>query len=159
MPNWLTEVLKLLGLTTPFIYAAASYRFFHWLDQKASGPAKEAFSSWLEPKDYDKAAVAAAIVEVFDHVYTHPLLTLRAFRRSATITLVIAAIVLYEVGPPFVAIPGFMWILVCWYIIINVLTELRCAICYKASAEQYSYYAAYSNGAVARNRHRGCRDP
>ena len=45
MPNWLTEVLKLLGLTTPFIYAAASYRFFHWLDQKASGPAKEAFSS------------------------------------------------------------------------------------------------------------------
>jgi hypothetical protein len=123
MPNWLTEVLKLLGLTTPFIYAAASYRFFHWLDQKASGPAKEAFSSWLEPKDYDKAAVAAAIVEVFDHVYTHPLLTLRAFRRSATITLVIAAIVLYEVGPPFVAIPGFMWILVCWYIIINVLTD------------------------------------
>jgi hypothetical protein len=38
MPGWLTEMLKLLGFTTPFIYAVTTYGFFHWLDKKASGP-------------------------------------------------------------------------------------------------------------------------
>lgn len=96
MPGWLTDVLKALGLTTPFIYAAATYGFFHWLDKKASGPAKRAISGWLEPKEYDKAAVAVAIVELFDRVYTKPLFTLRAVRRSASITVVVAAIGMYE---------------------------------------------------------------
>jgi hypothetical protein len=42
MPSWLTEVLELLGLTTPLVYAAATYGLFRWLDKKASGPAKRA---------------------------------------------------------------------------------------------------------------------
>ena len=33
------ELLKLLGLTTPFIWAAA-YGLFHWLDENASDKAK-----------------------------------------------------------------------------------------------------------------------
>jgi len=96
MPPWLTEALKLLGFTTPLIYAAATYGFFHWLDKKASGPAKRAISGWLEPKEYDKAAVAAAVVELFDRVYTTPLLAWRAFFRSASITVVVTIIVIHE---------------------------------------------------------------
>jgi hypothetical protein len=66
MPSWLSEVLKLMGFTTPFVYAAAVYGFFHYLDKKASGPAKKAISGWLQPKGYDKAAVVDATVEIFD---------------------------------------------------------------------------------------------
>lgn len=98
MPSWLTDVLKLLGFTTPFIYAAATYGFFHWLDKKASGPAKKAISGWLEPKDYDKLGVQAAILEMFDRVYTKPLLSWRAFIRSTLITLIVLFITLYELG-------------------------------------------------------------
>jgi hypothetical protein len=50
MPTWLSEVLKLLGFSTPFVYAAAVYGFFHYLDKKASGQAKKAISAWLQPK-------------------------------------------------------------------------------------------------------------
>jgi hypothetical protein len=96
MPGSLPEVLKLLGVTTPFIYASAAYVFFHWLDRKASGPAKRAISGWLEPREYDKAAVAAAIVELFDRVYTRPLLTWRAFSRSTIITFAVMVVSFYE---------------------------------------------------------------
>ena len=96
MPGALPEVLKLLGVTTPFIYASAAYVFFHWLDKKTSAPAKRAISGWLEPREYDKTAVAAAIVELFDRVYTRPLLTWRAFSRSMAITLVVTVVSFYE---------------------------------------------------------------
>ena|ERR1700730_1883359 len=96
MASWWTELPKVWGFTTPFIYASAAYGFFHWLDKKASGPAKKAISSWLEPKEYDKAAVAAAIVELFDRVYTRPLLRWRALGRSASITLLLSGILIYE---------------------------------------------------------------
>ena len=95
MPG-LAEVLKALGFATPFIYAYATYRFFHWLDTKASGPAKKAISGWLQPKEYDKAAIAAAILEILDRVYTRPLLAWRAFLRSALITITISTILIYE---------------------------------------------------------------
>ncbi len=97
MPEW-TEVLKLLGFATPLVYAGASYRFFHWLDEKASAQAKEAISSWLQPKERDRAAVAAAVLEIFDRVYTRPLLAWRAFYRSAIITMVGAVIMLFAFG-------------------------------------------------------------
>jgi hypothetical protein len=87
MPSWLTELLKARGVATPFIYAAAIYGFFVWLDKKASGQAKKAISSWLVPSEYDRAAVQAAILEMFDRVYTRPLFTWRAFGRSAAITI------------------------------------------------------------------------
>ncbi len=96
MPGWLTELLKALGVATPVIYAAATYGFFHWLDKKASGPAKKAISGWLDPKEYDRAAVAAAIVEIFDRVYTRPLRARPAFLRSASITVLTSSVILYE---------------------------------------------------------------
>lgn len=100
MPSWLTELLKLLGFTTPLIYAAATYGFFLWLDKKASGLAKRAISGWLEPTPYDKAAVAAAILELFDKVYTRPLLAWRAFRRSALITTTVIVVGVFEITLP-----------------------------------------------------------
>jgi hypothetical protein len=107
MPSSITEILELLGFTTPFVYAVATYGFFHWLDKEASGPAKKAISGWLEPKEYDKAAVQAAILEIFDRVYTKPLLGWRAFFRSALITLVVTAVCIFEFGNLF-TIPAYL---------------------------------------------------
>jgi hypothetical protein len=95
-PPWLTDIVKLLGFTTPLLYAAATYGFFLWLDKKASGPAKKAISGWLVPKEYDQGAVQSAILEMFDRVYTYPLFARRAFRRSAVITIAVISIVAYE---------------------------------------------------------------
>ncbi len=97
MPE-VAQVLKLLGFTTPFIYAAATYGFFHWLDKKASGPAKRAISGWLEPKEYDRAAIAAAVLELFDRVYTRPLQAWPAVLRSALITVTISILFVYELA-------------------------------------------------------------
>src|SRR5262249_16863310 len=69
------------------------------LDKKASGPAKRAISGWLEPKEYDKAAVGRAVVELFDWVYTQPLGTWLAFFRSAIITFVITMVAIFELVP------------------------------------------------------------
>jgi hypothetical protein len=49
-------------------------------------------------KEYDKTAVADAMVEIFDRLYTKPLLGWRAFVRSALFTICMSAIFLYEFG-------------------------------------------------------------
>jgi hypothetical protein len=98
MPSWLSEVLKLLGFSTPFVYAAAVYGFFHYLDEKASEPAKAAISSWLQPIKHDKTAVADAMIEIFNRLYTRPLLGWRAFMRSALFTICMTGVFLYEFG-------------------------------------------------------------
>jgi hypothetical protein len=68
------ELLKLLGFTTPFMYAAAAYGFFHWLDENASDEAKAALARTMTFKDYKSEQVASALVEVFDRINTYPLL-------------------------------------------------------------------------------------
>jgi hypothetical protein len=90
------EALKLLGLGTPFIYAAGTYGFFHYLDTQASAKAKKAIAGWLKPLEYDRAAVAAAMVEIFDRLYTRPLLGWRAAMRSAAFTIILTSIFVYE---------------------------------------------------------------
>src|SRR5215471_825196 len=92
----ITDALKLLGFATPFLYATATFGFFHYLDDKVSDEAKVAISGWLQPKQYDRASVAHATVEIFDRVYTKPLLGWRALLRSASITLIFVFIFLYE---------------------------------------------------------------
>ena len=91
------ELLKHLGFTTPFIYAAAAYGFFHWLDKNASDEAKAALAQTMRFKDYKNEQVASALVEVFDRIYTYPLLRWRAFFRSLLFTTVVSAIFLFEV--------------------------------------------------------------
>jgi hypothetical protein len=92
------ELFKLIGLGTPFIYAVATYTFFHWLDANASDQAKAAITRLLEFNQYDNAKVARAILEVFDRVYTRPLFTWHAFSRSAFITTSVAVIFFFESG-------------------------------------------------------------
>lgn len=69
------------------------------MDKIASAPAKRALSKWLETRAYDKAAVADAILQLFDGVYTTPLLTLRAFFRSLLITVLFIIVMIYVSFP------------------------------------------------------------
>jgi hypothetical protein len=92
------ELLEYLGYTTPFIYAAAAYGLFHWLDENASDEAKAELARTMMFKDYKKEQVASALVEVFDWIYTYPLLSWQAFLRSLLFTTAVSALYLYEVG-------------------------------------------------------------
>jgi hypothetical protein len=76
------DAAKLLGLGTPFVYASATYGVFHYLDGRASGQAKQAISGWFKPLEYDAPALSAAMVELFDRLYTTPLFGWRAMLRS-----------------------------------------------------------------------------
>jgi hypothetical protein len=90
------EVLKLFGLSAPLLYALATYGVFHYLDKRSSAQARKAIRLWLKPFEYDKTAVASAVVELFDRLYTCPLLHWRAAARSAVISLIIIAVFQYE---------------------------------------------------------------
>jgi hypothetical protein len=96
MPGWLTEVLKALGFTTPFIYAAATYGAFHYLDKKASGPAKRTISAWINSTYIDKQQSAAIAVEIFDRIYTVPLWGWRAIVRSIIFTTIITVLLVWH---------------------------------------------------------------
>jgi len=115
MPSWLVELTKLVpSLAIPGAYGAAAFGLFHWLDKKASGQAKRAISEWLKPLPYDRAAVGAAVVELFDRIYTSPLLSFRAFGRSMLLhclsqeylRLVSCGVITFKNGP--VLRPYFM---------------------------------------------------
>ena len=109
------QALEKLGLATPFVYAAGIYYFFHYLDGQASAQAKTAISGWFKPLEYDRTAVAAAVVEIFDRLYTRPLLGWRAALRSALFTIVVTAIFAYEIlsvqyvePPPWQSLAGLL---------------------------------------------------
>src|SRR5258708_801815 len=89
MRQVLTEALKLLGFTTPFIYAVVTYAFFAFLDKNASGPAKAAISNWIKRSPIQLEQVGAAILELFNRLYGRHLFTSRTFRRSAFISVTI----------------------------------------------------------------------
>jgi hypothetical protein len=76
------ELLKLVGLGTPFVYAGGVFGLFHWLDNNASDEAKASLSRLIEIRSYNNEAISAAILEIFDLVYTWPLFTWRAFAIS-----------------------------------------------------------------------------
>jgi len=96
MPSWVFEAFGQLRAAMPVAYAAMTYGIFHYLDKNASASAKKAIKSWIKPLDYDKAAVADAIVDVFDRVYSKPLFHWRAFVRSAAFSLLVISIFLFE---------------------------------------------------------------
>ena len=97
----LTEVLKALGFgphLAAVLWACATFWLCQSADKRLSAQGRRAISGWLDPKPYDKAAVAGAIVELFDWVYTRPLLAWRAFFRSFLITMSIFVVVMVEFG-------------------------------------------------------------
>ena len=92
------KLLDHLGYATPLLYAAAAYGFFAWLDENASDEAKAALARTMKLKDYGEHQIASALVEVFDSIYTFPLLTCRAFLRSLLLTTIVSLIYFYEAG-------------------------------------------------------------
>lgn len=91
-------LLKFLGLTTPLIYATAAYGLFHWLDENASDEAKAALARTMRFKDYKNEQIASALAEVFDRIYSYPLLRWRTFGRSLLFTTVVSAIFVFELS-------------------------------------------------------------
>jgi hypothetical protein len=65
----------------------------------------EDISGWLTPLGYGKDAIGAALLEVFDNLYTRPLFGWRAFLRSALFTIAISTVFLLEFYSDLV-IPG-----------------------------------------------------
>jgi hypothetical protein len=92
----LRQILTVLGFGSPFLYALAVCGLFHFLDKKASGKAKRAISSWCESRPYDKADAVATLVEIFDRIYTTPLLALRALARSALFSIAVTALIVLK---------------------------------------------------------------
>jgi hypothetical protein len=112
------ELAKQLGYNTaPFIWAALAYGLFHWLDENASDEAKAALARTMVLKDYKKEQVASALVEVFDRIYTYPLLRWRAFFRSLLFTTVVSGIYVFERGAP----PHISWLF--QGLLFNVFTD------------------------------------
>ena len=92
------KLLDHLGYATPLLYAAAAYGLFHWLDENASDEAKAALARAMTPKNVGGEQVASALAEVFDNLYTRPLLGWPAFFRSMTFTFASTLIFLIEAG-------------------------------------------------------------
>ena len=83
------ELFDLLGLGVPFYLGAATYAVFSWLDSNASDEATKVISSWLHGRSQNKPDLGNLIINAFDRIYTSPLLSFRAFGRSAAISSII----------------------------------------------------------------------
>lgn len=76
---------------------------FWLLDRNAAPPARKAISQWFAGPNYDKEGVAAAIVSVFDRIYTSPLWGWRAALRSVSFSMAATVLVALQVFPPALA--------------------------------------------------------
>jgi hypothetical protein len=88
------EFFDLVGLGLPFYLSAATYGVFSWLDNNASDEATKVISLWLQGRSYRTIDFGNTIVSAFDRIYSSPLLSVKAFVRSATVSLCIWIIVL-----------------------------------------------------------------
>ena len=107
---------------TPIIYAAGVYGFFRFLDEKSSDEAKGMIKHWLSKLDYDDASVADALVGAFDSIYTRPLWSMKAFVRSAAISMALTLLLAFEqTGVGFGGQLGFLLLLMA--LVSNVLSD------------------------------------
>jgi hypothetical protein len=90
------NLLDHLGYATPLLYAAAAYGLFHWLDENASDEAKAALASTMKLRQMQSKDIASALVEVFDRIYSHPLLSWRSISRSVSYTLAVTVVYCFE---------------------------------------------------------------
>lgn len=91
--------IKLLGLSTPLVYASAVVWLFWWLDRKAAPQARRTVTDWFSGPTYNKTDVSRVIVEVFDLLYTRPLWGWRAILRSALFSTILTVIVSFQLFP------------------------------------------------------------
>jgi hypothetical protein len=66
------------------------------LDANASDEAKSALAQTMVLKDVEKKQIASALVEVFDRVYTYPLLRWTPFFRSLLFTFAMTIVFLIQ---------------------------------------------------------------
>ncbi len=98
MPPEVTQILTNWGMGAPLLYVGAVFGIFAWLDRKASNEARLVLASRLSSISYDRKAISAAIVEMFDRVYTNPLLTWKEFGRSAWISTAVTFVAFLNFG-------------------------------------------------------------
>jgi hypothetical protein len=102
------------GKLSQWIIAALfTYFFFDWLDSNASPQAKAAIADWLDPRARvladrlgatanNRSAVARAIRELFDRIYTMPILTvaiLAVLRRTPLRQTLLFRTLLHRTAP------------------------------------------------------------
>jgi hypothetical protein len=80
-------------------YAAAVYGLFVFFERNASPAAKRTVSDWLKGEPYTKEHISNIAVYVFDRLYTYPLLGWRPIARTAIISTVLFAIIVYTNMP------------------------------------------------------------
>jgi hypothetical protein len=83
------KFFDLVGLRVPFILGAGTYGIFWWLDSNASDEVTQVISSRLHGRSEHKSDLGNIIINAFDRIYTSPLWSFRAFRRSAAISSII----------------------------------------------------------------------
>jgi hypothetical protein len=121
------KFFELVGLGTPFLYAYGTFALFKWLDANASNEAKAEIARLLEVRQYDTKVMATTIVGFFDKVYTYPLFTWRALRRSALITAFLSAIWLCETSSisPLLNANDFAskWVILLFMLTVNIISD------------------------------------
>src|SRR5436190_5359080 len=85
----LRHISDAVGSGSPLLWALLAYGFFDWLDRKASEQATRALSKWLKGKPYENFEVRLVILGAFDNLYSSPLFRLKAFFRSAVVSLLV----------------------------------------------------------------------
>src|ERR1700733_15234737 len=101
------KLFDLVGLGVPFGLAAATYAVFSWLDNNASDEATKVISSWLHGRSQHKPDLGNLIINAFDRIYTSPLLSFRAFRRSAFVSSINWSVIYVVV--PLLVTPWETW--------------------------------------------------
>lgn len=95
----LEKALGLIGLSAPFVYAGGMYSLCLLLDRNASLAAKKALSQWLQAERYTGGHVSNLALQIFDRIFSAPLLSIHAFMRSAALSLAVMTIVIYSLFP------------------------------------------------------------
>jgi hypothetical protein len=93
------ELSKYLGLATPVLYAAATYKFFDFIDARASDAAQSAISHWIQSLRHSRNSIGSALHEIFRRIYGSSLLSFRTFGRVAILSLVIQFVMICELDP------------------------------------------------------------
>ncbi|WP_439397241.1 hypothetical protein ACRQ5Q_09105 [Bradyrhizobium sp. PMVTL-01] len=96
MEKLLETLFEHIGYAAPFMYAAAAFYFFRWLDENASDEAKTALARTMRFKDYKNEQIASVLVEVFDRIYSYPLWRWGALSRSLLFTTAVSTIYVFE---------------------------------------------------------------
>jgi hypothetical protein len=107
----MSEVLKLLESSAPpFLYAAATYRLFHYMDARASTGAKRAISLWLQQVPPGNITISESLVEIFRRIFGPRIFSVRAMILSMIFSSVVSLVVLYESEHL-----GFLWYIATHY--------------------------------------------